>query len=447
MYNKFEIINPEAVLQAFTDFECGKTYAIEIKSKDFNTLQREIKPLPGYEPPVNKETGAKFPFCCENHKAIFQMAKDYYDRFPDCCEWHKNLLTANWFDKKNYAYVPFKVVNTIQYTFHCISKCIENDNWYNEITDYISEIIKSYGHPPDGFGEPVGLNIYLPTIENNLKVLKEIPENKKQRLIEFVEKYSKPETPIKQPASLNILIGKYQQWLKIFPFDLPFFTQLKPHLENQLPILKGAPITNLYSNVVGFKTKTEKELIEFLIELTESILTEINTLTLHKNGTITDFQKTAIDLLNANRNLELKELKFQPKDESRQYIKLLKKWFEGEKKYCNELKQLLRDTPQKNKSRNPITAPAIALFCNYVNASSLIIRPEYEKVETFCKRVCKEFNLNYTDRVRQTYSGSNNKANKKIVMELILPLMDKAVIKKITDYLNDNQRQKQKLYA
>ena len=343
MYNKLEIINPEAVVKAVSDFDCGKSNIIGITTKDINIPQSEIKPLSGYEPPVNKETGAKYPFCCENHYNFWQMAKNYYEKFPNCCEWHKKLLTANWFDKKNYAYMPLKVVNTIQYTFHCISKCIENENWYKEITDYIDLIIKSFGHLPDEFGEPVGLNIYLPTLENNLKVLKEIPENKKQRLLEFIEKYSKPTTSKKELTSLNILIGKYQQWLKIFPFELPFFSHLKPHFESNIPILKGEPITNLYSNMVGYATRTEKELIEFLVMVTENIITEINTLTLHKNGTITDLQKTAIDLLNENRNLEVKGLKLKPKDEKHQYIKLLKKWFEGEKKYCNELKQLLRD--------------------------------------------------------------------------------------------------------
>ncbi|HEY5371013.1 MAG TPA: hypothetical protein VIJ75_18665 [Hanamia sp.] len=579
MYSKFNIINPEAALKAFTDFECGKTYGIELKSKDFEITQEEMKPFPDFEPPVNSETGAKFPFCCKNHIEIFKAATDFYQKFPNCCEHHKKLLTANWFDKKNYAYVPEKVVNTIQYTFHCISKCFENDNWYNEITDYISETVKSYGHFPDGFGEPAGLKIYLPTIEHNIKVLKEIPENKRAKLIEFVKKISNPEISKKELPSLNILINKYQKWLKIFPFDLPFFSHLKPHFENQLPILKGEPITNLYTNRVAFKTRTEKELIEFLIELTESIITEINTLTLNKNGTITDIQKTTLDLLNENRNLELKELKLKPKDESQQYIKLLKKWFEGEKKYCNELKQILKDTPQKketgnlikvptksiatkskleftkdklratvlelanlngyenpstyldellqdveqfndfefkcnfflnihclckeniekfwseghrkdistwfkkahfnpqktirvetldNGKPNPINvdlfsttweppqqietkkiikAPVIALFCFIINDAEIIKKDETESNETYSKRVCKTFDLTHTVRVSKGFWNSKNKRNLDKVKELILPKLNKEVNQKLTNYFNNKQQQKQKLYA
>lgn len=147
------VINPDALLNAFNDLNCGKLNVAELSSKDFEIKQTVTKPLNGYIPPPN------FPNCCSTHKRIFQIGVERFDAFPNCCPRHKKLDGANWFKKSNYSYLPYKLVSTISYTWHCIGQCIEKPNWYKEITDYIDYSKNSYGLFPDGFGAPFGAEL------------------------------------------------------------------------------------------------------------------------------------------------------------------------------------------------------------------------------------------------------------------------------------------------
>jgi hypothetical protein len=73
-----------------------------------------------------------------------------------------------------------------------------------------------------------------------------------------------------------------------------------------------------------------------------------------------------------------------------------------------------------------LTAPIIACFCNLANASGLILKGITENNETYCKRVCTTYNLQYTDRVRQGFSGANSNKNVNNVTNLILPNIPEA---------------------
>jgi|ERR1035437_1540011 hypothetical protein len=99
--------------------------------------------------------------------------------------------------------------------------------------------------------------------------------------------------------------------------------------------------------------------------------------------------------------------------------------------------------PVKTKSK--LTAPVIAAFCYLLNESKLRLK-ENDKVETYCTRICEEFNLPYSDNVRKNYkvdTDYNFKRNKKKVIKLILPLIDEEVSKSISAYLDS----KEKLYG
>ena len=53
--------------------------------------------------------------------------------------------------------------------------------------------------------------------------------------------------------------------------------------------------------------------------------------------------------------------------------------------------------------KRKIAAPVIALFCYLTNESKLNSKGETESVKNYCKKVCNEFNLTYSDRVRQKF--------------------------------------------
>jgi len=105
------------------------------------------------------------------------------------------------------------------------------------------------------------------------------------------------------------------------------------------------------------------------------------------------------------------------------------------------------NTQQSGINSIQVNAPVIALFCNIVNECKLISKEENESVEKYCERICKLYKLNYTDRVRQNFNGSNTKKNRQKVIEQILTTIDKEDSKKINEYLNTKNTKNQKLYG
>lgn len=332
------IINPEAFLRVFEAVKCGNV--VQISSKDFEIRQNNTHPLKDFQAPEG------FPNCCDNHKQIFQIGVERFSAFPDCCKEHKKLNSAKWFKKENYSYLPEKFVTTIAYTWHCIGKCIENSNWYKEITDYIEYTKSSYGQFPDGYGSPLGLELYLHTLEKNIEAEQEIPLYKKDRLLEFIRKYNEPVSEVEQ-TDLNLLISKYKEWLKIFPFELSFFSHLRQYFERQMPILSGKGETNIYTGLTGFKIKTKKELISFLTTTTLTIIKEINTRQLYEKSLLNSAQEMEIEIALAKRKVELETLDKSGWEDKKGYIKLLKEWLNGEKRFLKELKSIFKDSSNK----------------------------------------------------------------------------------------------------
>ena len=94
-----------------------------------------------------------------------------------------------------------------------------------------------------------------------------------------------------------------------------------------------------------------------------------------------------------------------------------------------------------------IKAPVIALFCSIINESRLVAREQTEAVKDFCKRVCKQFDLPYTDRVRQNFSNNPTKRNAEKLTQEVLPLIPENERQKLLAVLESKTQLKQKLYV
>ena len=336
MSRTINVINPEAFINAFDDMNCGKTHIAQISSEDFEIKQEETQPLKGYETPKG------FPNCCENHKNIFRIGVERFADFPNCCAGHKNLNKAKWFKKVNYSYMPMKLVNTLSFTWHCIAKCMDNPNWYKEITDYIEYTKGSFGQFPHGYGAPLGAELYLYNLERNIEAEVEIPVAKKEKLLSFIRKYNEPVKEVEQ-TDINLLVSKYKEWLKIFPFELSFFNHLKPYFERQMPILSGKGETNIYTGITGFKIKTKKELISFLASSTLLIIKEINTRQLYQKNLLNDEKGIQVEIVLAKRKIEIEALDKSDWEDRKGYIKLLKQWLKGEREFLKEIGLLFKE--------------------------------------------------------------------------------------------------------
>ena len=335
---EMNVINPKAFIQAFEDMQCGKVHVAQLSSKDFEIKHEDTQPLHEYSAPEG------FPNCCNYHKELLKIGIEIYNAFPNCCEGHKKLIGQSWFKKERYAYLPLKLVTTISYTVYCIGRCIEHTNWFKEITDYIDYTQRSYGQFPEGFGSPLGLGVYLHNLEQKIADEAEIPLNKKEQLLEFIKKLFEGEvTNAVEPTDLNLLISKYQQWLKIFPFEISFFNHLKPFFERQMPIIASVGETNMYTGLTGFKVKTKKELISFLVSITTIIIQQINSSQQHKERPADYRARLQEEVILANRKLELESLDRSDWNDRSEYIGLLKQWLKGEKRFLKEITSLYKE--------------------------------------------------------------------------------------------------------
>lgn len=313
---------------------------IEIDAEHFTLSAFETKPIEGYEAPTNKETGEQFPNCCPFHKSVFEGAESWFSKFPNCCDQHKAMVSKWWYNKANYSGIAEKIVKQLSYTEHHISERINIDDWYKDITDYIEYNVSSFGHPA------IGLHLYLGNVQHYIKnTNSEIPINKRQRLIEFIETYyNSPKEQTK--TDLNILYCTYQKWFKVFPFEIGFFANLKPHFEKQLPILNGKPETNKYTGIAKVKMHTKGSLIDVLLNLTNNLLTQINTTTLYEKGLLTEPQKIKLELVLNERKMKLKQgYVNSSKDEEQRYRKILKEWFADEKRFIDEVTPIVKELP------------------------------------------------------------------------------------------------------
>ena len=306
----------------------------------------DIQPIAGYEFPINKETGKHFPYCCEFHQAILKDAQSWFKNFPDCCEDHKQMSQNALFQKSKYNGIPLKIVTQVAFTEHHIVNHIERSDWYKEITDFIEYNIISFGQPS------IGLHIYLAKIKVYIEISPyTFTQAKKLKLIEFINGYNnKTEIP---KTDFNILFSIYQEWLKVFPFELKsYFGNLEEHFENQMPFLNGKIEVNTYTGIAKAPLHTKSSLFDALINLTDNLLKQINGVSLYEAGLIPDAKKIQVDLLVQERKLELtRGYKNSSPDKNHRYIKMLKSWLHDEQKFWKKLTPIIdMETPHKKYS-------------------------------------------------------------------------------------------------
>lgn len=315
-----------------------ETPFLELKADYFTFSQFNTKPIEGYEVPINKKTGEKFPMCCKFHKKIFTDAETWFKKFPNCCDEHKKLNGNPLFKKQDYNGVPLKIVTQLSYTEHLIKNRIDTVKWYKDITDYIDYNTQSFGHPA------VGLHMYSIAVKHFLKNTKEFGKSKEkaQRLVEYIEG-DNTATAKAEKTDLNILLSTYQKWLKEFPFELnSYFGNLKQHFEKQLPFLNGKAERNIYSGVIKGKLHTKTSLFESLIDLTDNLLTQINGDTLLEKGVISDADKLQFELIRQERKQKIKEgYKNSSPNEEHRYKKMIKDWLRDEQVFWGKVKPVL----------------------------------------------------------------------------------------------------------
>jgi len=224
------------------------------------------------EPVEEYEECENFPHCCENHIQAFSEISNWFIGYITNNEEHLKLIRNGKLKTEEFRDWPLKLLRSIDYTINFWEKRINNDDWFEDITNYIEYIGWCFGQPGVGYG------VYEHVVKTNISLSISIPEEKKLILLKwFDDIHSNPESQNSDTKNdINKLYFIYQKWLKIFPFELDYLSHLKPHFAKTFPFIEGEIKNNPYTGMATSKLISSDKLIPILLELTTNILSEIN---------------------------------------------------------------------------------------------------------------------------------------------------------------------------
>lgn len=320
-----------------SNIEVGDKFINDLTTKNFATIDGEYIWDLGFDtlPHCTVIKPKDYPYCCEFHKSIKQNAIEKFSKFPDCCDFHRKLAKKEWFKKELYSHVPEKTVTQWIYLESFMDENIEKNDWHRLITDYFDYIFDSFGTPTVGMGDFITHMLHY--LKNN-SFKKTFPLWKRKLLIEFINERFKDEKTAEKKAKtdINILHGTYQKWVKA----LPSIIKEKEKLEKIFPLglLMHSPHYNKFTQLTKYKTRTNGEFVEILINTTKTFLSKID------SSKIVDTQKHQLEIINeAHRIKQVALLEAYSKKEMK-YIKILNTWLKNEKDYFQELNSVLNPT-------------------------------------------------------------------------------------------------------
>jgi hypothetical protein len=311
---------------------------VELTSEQFKIKAFKLPQPEGWEAPIN------FPNCCTFHKSIVQFTKEFLVNFPYCCEGHREFSKRFPIKKGEYDYLINEVVFSLNYTEYIIEKKINDDDWFENITDYIEYVVKSYGHPA------IGCHLYLSNVLHYLEnTSADLIPSRKERLIDFLKN---PPKKNENSPNLKEINRIYKKWLSVFPFELSFFSPLKNHFYTTKPFVSKIIKTNVYTGETTFSIHNNESMVELLFNITKKILSSIDTNALVKDGIINDFERHSIDLIFKQHNLRTTSILESYNKKERQYLKTINDWLGSEIKFFKDIKSyksIVSPIPKKKK--------------------------------------------------------------------------------------------------
>jgi hypothetical protein len=277
----------------------GTTRPYEIVSKDFH-----LHPVTAPD--------KDFPHCCKDHFLSFQELTKWANTFLPEAE---SMMLA----KKTL----FNLSNTesfILFTFN-------QDDWYEEISDFIEYNIFSFGSSINHAER------YLMKLGGFIKTI-QIPNNyhKSRKLDDLILLWLKNSM---FSRDLFHLRKAFDKWFYSFPFELSFLSELKDKYD-------------LFFGIVN-DDFTDFDDSSFMVEInkmTDAILYNHNTSNLYKQKLITDPAKLKFELIASQRTHKLNNENFygQNSDSDPEYRRMIQKWFKDEIKFVDAISKLLPDS-------------------------------------------------------------------------------------------------------
>ncbi len=335
------IINQKAIEKAFDDYKNnGKPFAID--SSMFEIEPYKLPPFPGLS------LAPGFPNCCIFHESIFDGAVNYLIKFPECCEFHKPLKNQKWFKKGKYTDFPVRLLNTLANVEACIEINIKKENWYKNITDYIELAMMSMGQLPAGFGSPMGLQLLTDNIKAWMNTQKFIPAKKRITIEKYIDNKTNSKST-DEKFNLIELLTVYESWLKLFPFELPFFSSIKEDFYKSRPVIKGEIAINSYIGLAKGTLFKTKDFCEYLQKLTTLLLSQINTPELTKQYSLDEAIALEFEVSKQQHTLRQEKLYSEIIKQNDVGISSINIWLDNEKLFVADFIKFLESKSKLNK--------------------------------------------------------------------------------------------------
>lgn len=301
--------------------------------------------------------------CRKNHNTILKEIEDRFEIFPKCCEYHEPLLELSEFKKEDFDGAPKHVADKILFTYHHIINHLEDDGWYNEITDYLEYAYRSFGQMPTGCGEPFQRNRFVTTIEDMLKHFAKDYSGKLE-LKDALTRMNKVQNLLNpekfgfdtEERNFDTMLNTYKEWVELFPFELSYFTHLKSKFRKIIPFHSGKSRFNQYLKEVILEMHTQESLSSGLITITQKLLQAVSGAILFERDELSDADHKYIELIVGRRKMEIKELSESPNKKRSEYLKLIKKWFRDEKRFINDITPVLQTLESSKKNKRPYSS-------------------------------------------------------------------------------------------
>lgn len=388
-------------------FFVDKLEQIEVCGNIFYSLEGSEYRLPQKDFFITEKGDHNFENCqdCQkNYQRILLEFEEKVKEFPFCCEHHSKLIKMKEFNKSDFLHIAKLSTDKVFNTYDFVLKHIEDENWYDIISEYIYYIVYTFGAFPKEKGEPLLLSFFLDYLKSLVihKFKNSKNEYKIEGFVEIIKTYRYDSKRDKKEGGngkeFNLLLQTYNKWYKIFPFDFILFKSLKEVFSSNLPLFDKVSY-NRYLNINLLKPVTISQLIKILEEITLSILNN-NSLAipkLYEENKVDDLVYYQLQILSEQRLLKLK--KNSAPDSFRAFIKSIKEWLKDEKKYMEEILKV--EPSLRNPKENLLND--ILESCNKMQENRLFWnKSEDEKT----KQILDILTLKYKTKDQPTYGKS-----------------------------------------
>ncbi|MDJ1495154.1 hypothetical protein QNI19_19600 [Cytophagaceae bacterium DM2B3-1] len=284
-------------------------------------------------------------------RSIVEDIKRHFKKFPNCCKLHKKLRdvksrSKEGFDKKKFGNVPQLVADKIIFTQQHIVNNIKSEQFLEEITDYIDNVVESFGQMPNNFGPPLYLVYYLEKMIGLIEGRNDIDYDRKDLVVHYFKKLLNP--PKLPPQDFEAFAKIYERWIDIFPFKISYFKDLKSRFENWVPmdLMQGEKRFNRYLGTEVSRQLSQSEFVEKLTTLTMQLLDSIDSTKLVEDGLIDNIDKHRLELASMHHRTKQKALFLGYNNGEHAYLTYLQKWLKNEETYFLTVKQLEIELPK-----------------------------------------------------------------------------------------------------